>query len=276
MAEVTLTPAERLVLEVLCRAIRLHGSPPPPERIREEAELPSLAAVHYFLDNLQRKKLIRRDAARPRLIEVRCPASAAEPAQPLRMASVEDDREVAGGARPEPPAPHAPAQEPAAAVGTTSAVEEDHPVEEPEGRVFGRGARPGGTDPTLVTVPLLGRVAAGQPIDSVPGEIEATYRLPRALVGHEDPLFMVRVQGASMLGRGIHDQDLVVAHRQPDAENGQLVVVRDEDGEAAVKRLWRSDDGRRVELRSANPDYGPLDVARAEILGRIVTVIRTL
>src|SRR6266536_278187 len=298
MAEARMTPTERLVLEALCRAVQRLGQPPSPEQIRESAGLPSLAAVHFFLDSLQRKKLIRRDPARPRVIEIHCGALAAESAQQVAAAPIEEERNAhtPGGAPPEPATAETAAQEGVAAMRATpadeppsappmgnaldamapAALNEIRSDEIPQGRVFGRGDRPGGTDPTLVTVPLLGRVAAGHPIDTVPGEVEATYQLPRAFVGRKDPLFMVRVQGASMLGRGIHDQDLVVVHRQPDAENGQIVVVCDENGDAAVKRFWRSDDGQRVELRSANPDFGPLDVAQAEILGSVVTVIRTL
>jgi repressor LexA len=254
-----LTPTERRVLDVVCGTVRSVGRPPSIAQIMELAKLPSRARVHFHLDNLQRKGLIRRDTVRPRVIRVDCDAVEARPAGPVDAASREGARgePAAGQVRPEP-------TEESAATGETAG-----------GVVFGRGPRHEGTDPTLVSVPLLGRVAAGYPSDPPPDEVEATYQLPRALVGNQDPLFMVRVSGASMLGEGIHQGDLLVVHRRRTAEVGETVVVLEGSDAAAVKSLWRSDDGR-VELRSANPDFGPLKVPEARIIGRVVTVIRTL
>jgi SOS regulatory protein LexA len=305
MADRRMTPTERLVLDALCRSVRDHGAPPTLEHLQQAAKLPSLAAVHFFLDNLQRKGLIRQDPAQPRVIEVVCSAlatasqaeaaasaQAEEPEPPSPLPRAPGSLIVATGVeRPSGPADVEAADEPMESrpAVTTSVIPNSAPVttapgqvgttdDLPEGRVFGRGERPGGSDSTMVTVPLVGRVAAGRPIDSVPGEVLASYQLPRALVGQQNPLFMVRVQGASMVEMGIHDEDLVVAHRRRDVENGQIVVACDEYGDATVKRFWRSDDGRRVELRSANPDIAPLDLAtgQAEVLGRVVAIIRAL
>jgi SOS regulatory protein LexA len=294
-----MTPTERLVLEALCRSLRERGAPPTLEQLQQSARLPSLAAVHFFLDNLRRKGLIRQDASQRRVVEVICGALAAT-SQPEVMTSARVEEPESAS-----PIPQSPAVVPLAEVGrpvTPVGVEEaDGPIDSPpaiepsapapaassqapatdelpEGRIFGRGERPGGMDSTLVTVPLVGRVAAGRPLDSVPGEVLASYQLPRTLVGQQDPLFMVRVQGASMIEMGIHDEDLIVAHRRRDVENGQIVVACDEYGDATIKRFWRSDDGRRVELRSANPHVAPLELkaGQAEVLGRVVTVIRLL
>lgn len=298
MADPTMTPTERLVLEALCRSLRELGAPPTPEQIQKSAKLPSLAAVQFFLDNLQRKKLIRQDASRPRVIEVVCGAleeasqpSGATPAEveepDLRLP---EDRQptpavtVAATDEPRTISDPAPTHEPSDALSATGTSVSEPPAlldageadDLPEGRVFGRGEPPAASDPTMVTVPLVGQVAAGRPLDSVPGEVQATYQLPRALVGQRDPLFMLRVHGASMIELGIYEEDLVVAHRRQEVENGEIVIVCDQYGDAAVKRFWRSDDGRRVELRSASPNIGALDLTEAEILGRVVAVIREL
>jgi repressor LexA len=298
VAQAKITETERLVLEALCRALRDSGAPPTLEQIKESAKLPSLAAVQFFLDNLQRKRMIRRDGAQSRVIEVDCGALAGERSQPATTPQAEPAPAAAGlGARQSEPLAEAPVEWPEAArietptnrppttaapeapaeVGAMAEAPGQRVAEEPKGIVFGRGQASGGADPSTVAVPLLGRVAAGLPIDSVPGEIEAVYHLPRALTGYGNgPLFMLRVEGSSMLEAGIHDRDLVVVRRQQGPENGHIIVARDEDGDAVVKRFWRSDDGLRVELRSANPDFPPLDLANAELLGRVVAVIRTL
>jgi SOS regulatory protein LexA len=284
-----LTPTEQRVLQVVCGTIRKEGHLPSLEQIMELAQLPSPASAHYFMDNLQRKGVIHRDAARPGVIEVYCSAIGMERAELAHTMPSLKERgkpETGEGRRQtsvvDPPAgEEVPVQEPPTApireaetVDSSTAPSGNH-IETPDGRIFGRGVRPGGTDQELAIVPLLGHVAAGQPIEAPPGEIEAIYQLPRAFVGHEDPLFMVRVRGASMLDEGIHEDDLLVVHRQSHAEVGQTVVVLDENDDAAVKGLWRSEDGS-VELRSANPAFGPLEVAQAQIIGRVVTVIRAL
>jgi SOS-response transcriptional repressor LexA len=295
--EARMTQSERLVLEALCRSLRERGAPPTLPQLMSAAGLPSLGAVQFLLENLQRKKLIRRDATQPRVVEVYCGALQGEPAQP---ASAPVQEEPAAGPlvepSPEPAHAAASAEAPAAAHQAALATQlpdvpvedathdaesdarrsDEEATEEPEGIVFGRGADPAGVNPRLVTVPLLGRVAAGLPIGSVPGEVEAVYQLPRAMVGPGSGLhFMVHVVGASMVGMGIHNGDFAVVHRQRSAENGQVVVACDEHGDAVVKRLWRSDDGTQVELRSADPSVEAVDLAGGELLGRVVTVIRT-
>lgn len=298
MAGVKLTLAERLVLSALCRAVERDGHPPSLEQLGKSTGLRSLEVVQHALDALQRKQLIRRNPGRSRVVEVDCGALAETPAHPI-AAEVVGAQRVASTSRDAPAerlAEKAPPQEPAA---TSQSTEADGPLNDahvaldsvdvaaathdegdmrgvPNGMIFGRGDSGRGADPTLVTVPLLGRVAAGYPVDPDPGDFQATYQLPRALVGPRGPLFMLRVHGASMVNSGVCDQDLVVVRRQADAESGQLVVVLDEHGDAAVKRLWRSADGQREELRSDNPAYRSLELAQAEVLGTVVTVIRTL
>lgn len=83
--------------------------------------------------------------------------------------------------------------------------------------------------------------------------------------------FALRVRGESMLYAGILPDDLVIVHQQQDARNGEIVVAMLED-EATVKTLQRKDG--HTWLMPENPDYEPIDGDRAQILGKVVAVVR--
>ena len=117
-------------------------------------------------------------------------------------------------------------------------------------------------------VPIIGNVAAGSPI--LAQECIEDY-LTFDTGGHDDEYFALRVRGESMLGVGILPDDLVVVHRQPTAQNGQIVVALLGD-EATVKTLSRRNG--EVWLLPANPDYQPIDGRESTILGRVVAVVR--
>jgi len=121
-----------------------------------------------------------------------------------------------------------------------------------------------------VQVPLLGRVAAGTPIEAV--EVPETVTLPEELLGRGET-FALRVRGDSMIGEGILDGDLIVVESRSEAENGATVValVR---GEATVKKLKR--ERGRIRLLPANDRLAPI-VARpdeVEIRGIVIAVLR--
>ncbi len=117
-------------------------------------------------------------------------------------------------------------------------------------------------------VPVVGSVAAGAPI--LAEECIEDYLLfdTQGLSGEH---FALTVRGESMLGAGILPGDLVVVHRQQDAHNGEIVVALFED-EATVKTLSRKNG--HTWLLPENPDYEPIDGAQAEIIGKVVAVIR--
>lgn len=122
-------------------------------------------------------------------------------------------------------------------------------------------------------VPLLGRIAAGSPI-LAEEDIEDILPLPTQIVGN-DPVFMLRVQGDSMIQAGIFDGDLVVVRRQPDADDGDIVAALIDGEEATVKRLRRSPG--RVILLPENPAYEPMVFTEGvQLLGRVVAVLRRL
>ena len=122
-------------------------------------------------------------------------------------------------------------------------------------------------------VPLVGRIAAGSPV-LAEEDIEEIYPLPTEWVGN-DPVFMLKVTGDSMVDAGILDGDRVVVRRQPEAHDGEIVAALIEGEEATVKRLQRRDG--RVILHSENPAYAPMVFTDGvQVLGRVVAVLRTL
>jgi len=124
---------------------------------------------------------------------------------------------------------------------------------------------------TAPLVPVIGRIAAGDPIFAEQS-MEDTFQLPRQLVG-EGELFLLRVAGDSMINAAIFDGDWLVVREQPVAENGEIVAAMI-DGEATVKTFKRADD--HVWLVPANPHYEPILGDEATIVGKAVAVFRQL
>lgn len=123
-------------------------------------------------------------------------------------------------------------------------------------------------DPRANRVPVVGNVAAGSPI--LAQECIEDY-LTFDTNGLSGEHFALRVRGESMLNAGILPGDLVVVHRQPEAHNGEIVVALFED-EATVKTLQRRDG--HIWLLPENPAYQPIDGTNAEIIGKVVAVVR--
>ncbi|MFD4357968.1 transcriptional repressor LexA [Nocardia sp. NPDC058519] len=123
--------------------------------------------------------------------------------------------------------------------------------------------------PTPTFVPVLGRIAAGGPILAEQA-VEDVFPLPRELVG-EGSLFLLKVVGQSMIDAAICDGDFVVVRQQNVAEGGDIVAAMI-DGEATVKTFKRS--GKDVWLMPHNPHFEPIPGNDAQILGKVVTVIR--
>ena len=202
-----LTPRQQRIVEFIRRTVQDRGYPPTVREIGEAVGLTSSSSVHAQLANLQRKGLLRKDAAKPRAIEV-------------------------------------------------------------------AGARPRGS--AAVTVPVLGRIAAGAPL-LAEENVEDHVAIDVGLAGDEEH-FALRVAGESMIDAGILDGDLVVIRRQYVAEDGSIVAAQvpgPAEEEATVKRLRRR--GRRVTLVPENPTMEPFDLPEGgRILGQVVAVLRRL
>lgn len=136
------------------------------------------------------------------------------------------------------------------------------------------GARPRGT--TAVTVPLVGRIAAGAPV-LAEQHIEDHLAVDASLAGEEEH-FALQVSGDSMVDAGILEGDIVVVRRQDVAEDGSIVAAQvpgPAEDEATVKRLRRR--GRRTTLVPENPTMEPFDLPEGgRILGQVVAVLRRL
>jgi repressor LexA len=124
-------------------------------------------------------------------------------------------------------------------------------------------------------LPILGRVAAGQPLLS-DQNIEGTSVVPQDWV-NDDEAFLLKVQGESMIGAHICPGDQALVRRQSTAENGDIVVALLND-EATVKRILFKPDG--IVLQPENPAMPPIQVKKGEksfqILGKVVGILRRL
>lgn len=126
-------------------------------------------------------------------------------------------------------------------------------------------------DEDLVPVPLVGRIAAGGPI-TAEQSVEDVFALPRQLVGN-GKLFMLKVKGDSMIDAAICDGDWVVVREQHTADNGDIVAALLDD-EATVK-VFRQVDGHTW-LMPRNSNYEPIMGDRATVMGKVVSVLRSL
>jgi repressor LexA len=122
-----------------------------------------------------------------------------------------------------------------------------------------------------VMVPLVGRIAAGIPI-TAEQHVDEVFPLPRQLTGKGE-LFMLKVVGESMIDAAICDGDWVVVRQQRTAENGDIVAAM-LDGEATVK-VFKQRDGHTW-LLPRNSAFEPILGDEAEVLGRVVTVLRSV
>jgi len=121
-----------------------------------------------------------------------------------------------------------------------------------------RGLRPVDTDEHLShgEIPLLGKVAAGNPIEAIENAHES-IAVPQNLLRPPHKYFALRVQGDSMIEDGILENDVVIVRHQKDAKNGQTVVAIIE-GEATLKHYYKKSNS--IELRPANALYSPIVV----------------
>jgi repressor LexA len=126
-----------------------------------------------------------------------------------------------------------------------------------------------------VTVPLVGRIAAGAPI-LADEHVEDYLAIPQGFAG-DDPHFALTVRGDSMTGAGIFDGDVVVVRSQEHARDGDIVAALmpgPAEDEATVKRLGH--DGDRVLLIPENPALQPIEMADGRVMGKVVAVLRKL
>lgn len=130
---------------------------------------------------------------------------------------------------------------------------------------------PGRVPGSVVEIPVVGRVAAGEPLLATQN-IERTISLSSDVIKTEEP-FALRIKGDSMIGAGILEDDYVIVKQQRAAEQGDIVVALIGD-DATVKRFYKADD--HIELQPENPSMKPIIVKDVTILGRVIGLFREM
>lgn len=216
--------------------VRVHkdGVPPSFDEMKEALNLKSKSGIHRLITALEERGFIRRLAHRARAIEI---IKLPEGMEPMGQA----------------PAPNVIEHDFRAKSAPTLAAVPEAP--------FG-------------TVPVLGQIAAGTPIDAIQHPVDH-ISVPQGMLSGRSEHFALTVKGDSMINKGIFEGDTVVVQRQDSADDGDIVVALVDDQEATLKTLRRK--GPIVELHAANEAYPPQqhDAARVRIQGRMVGLIRT-
>lgn len=202
-----LTTRQQQILDYVKKYANNKGYPPSVREIGHAVGLSSSSTVHAHLSALEAKGYIKRDADKPRALEI-----------------------------------------------------------------FGNEKKQA-EDINNVSLPLVGRVAAGQPI-LAEENVESYFSMPQEFVGNQAN-FMLEVHGESMIEAGIYNGDYVAIKKQPTATNGEIIVAMVGDDEATVKRFYN--EGSRIRLQPENssmePIYGTNEI---KILGKVVAVFRKM
>lgn len=127
--------------------------------------------------------------------------------------------------------------------------------------------------PSVIQVPIVGTIAAGQPIKAIE-DFQDFITVSNLEIKNSKDLYALRVAGDSMIDEGIFDGDIVVIKKQSVAENGQTVVAIIDDDEATLKKLYREKTRYRLEPR--NPNMQPLFRTELEVRGVVIQVIRNI
>ena len=229
-----LTRKQIELLSFIHKRIQRDGVPPSFDEMKDALSLRSKSGIHRLITALEERGFIRRLAHRARAIEI------------VRLPEMlENDGRggfeprVIEGDRPAPPA--------AALQTATEGVNE---------------------------LPLLGRIAAGQPIEAI---TDGTTRIsvPQQMLSGRGNHYALEVRGDSMINAGINDGDIVVIRETSIAENGDIVVAQVDGYEATLKRYRKQGD--MIALEAANPAYETrlLREGQVKVQGKLVGLIRT-
>ncbi len=128
-------------------------------------------------------------------------------------------------------------------------------------------------DDSVVEVPLLGKVTAGNPIEAIEMPDEY-FSLPATLIPSKKQVFTLRVSGESMINVGIYDGDIIIVERKNTANNGDTVVAMTEDNKVTVKTFYKEKD--HIRLQPENDYMEPIILPNVTILGKVVGLYRAL
>ena len=232
-----LTRKQSELLRFINERLKEAGVPPSFDEMKEALDLRSKSGIHRLIIALEERGFIRRLPNRARALEV------------LRLP---ESSTPSGSSRPKRFEPSVIEGDLGRARAPASAVDDD-----PRG---------------VVTIPVMGRIAAGTPVSALQNKSHTVGLPPDMLSPGEH--YALEVRGDSMIDAGIFDADTVVIRRQDTADTGDIIVALIDDEEATLKRLRKR--GASIALEAANPAYetrifGP---DRVRIQGKLVNLIR--
>jgi repressor LexA len=245
-----LTRKQYELLMFIHERVRETGVPPSFDEMKDALDLKSKSGIHRLITALEERGFLRRIEKRARALEiVKLPENVADTVRPATTRS-QAQRLSPTGTR------HGRADARALA----------------DARVAGSPRRAMGDSEGSVNVPLVGRIAAGTPIEALQNKI-SDVPVPGGMVGRGDH-FALEVTGDSMINAGILDGDTVIIQEADTAQTGEIVVALVDESEATLKRLRRRGDS--IALEAANPAYETrlYGADRVRVQGKLVGLIR--
>ncbi|MES1990425.1 MAG: transcriptional repressor LexA [Pseudomonadota bacterium] len=231
-----LTKKQHELLMFINERIKEGGVSPSFDEMKEALDLRSKSGIHRLITALEERGFIRRLAHRARALEILKLPESASPSLARNK-------------------------------GFSPSV-----IEGSRGKALSRELQPASQSPDIMTLSVMGRIAAGTPIEALQEESHQVS-VPLSMLGKGDH-YALEVKGDSMIEAGILDGDTVLIQRCDDATSGDIVVALVDDLEATLKRLRRKGDS--IALEAANPAYetrifGP---DRVKVQGKLVGLMR--
>ena len=125
----------------------------------------------------------------------------------------------------------------------------------------------------VVLVPLLGKIAAGNPIEAIENP-EEYFNLPANLIPNNTEVFTLEVNGESMINAGILDNDIVIIKKQRTANNGEIIAAMTDENEVTLKRFYK--EKNHIRLQPENDHLEPIILNNVTILGKVIGLYRKI
>jgi len=237
-----LTKKQLDLLNFINKRVQRDGVPPSFDEMKEALDLRSKSGIHRLITALEERGFIRRLAHRARAIEI------------VRLPDTLAGAGGGGG-------------------GFTPRVIEGDRPDTSRGRAGAPGAMKV-SDGEAVSLPMMGRIAAGLPIEAV-ADGAAQVTVPGGMIRGKANHYALEVKGDSMIEAGINDGDVVVIRETQVADNGDIVVAMVDGYETTLKRFRRN--GASIALEAANPAYETrlFREDQVKVQGRLVGLIRS-
>jgi repressor LexA len=245
-----LTRKQYELLMFIHERIRESGIPPSFDEMKDALDLKSKSGIHRLITALEERGFLRRMEKRARALEImKLPDNVAETLRPATTRSQALRLSPAGARHGRP---------------------ESRVVSDARGA--GSPRRTMGDSEGAVNVPMVGRIAAGTPIEALQNKI-SEVPVPSGMLGRGDH-YALEVTGDSMINAGILDGDTVIIQEADTANTGEIVVALVDETEATLKRLRRRGDS--IALEAANPAYETrlYGADRVRVQGKLVGLIR--